>query len=275
MSNIQDPGHGGTDPGAVAKGNIEKVYTLEAALYVNKRLLEHAIESECTRYKDETLEESPRVAKVKKFSHGISHHFNAGGGSGAEFIHSIYGDGKFEHTLAEEFKAAGYPLRPKPVFCKKGTNGDYYYMHRRTGSCKVSIVEYDFVDGPQSEKIKDKTYREGMYECVIKAVCRREGVTYKPLKKITPASLTSKKEESDMLDKAVVYNSLADIAVAELVAEKHSTVTVKRSVAQKVKVAKELIVVGGSKDGLKADKFTVLSGADRFETTAKVSEYLK
>lgn len=79
----------------------------------------------------------------------------------------------------------------------------------------------------------------------------------------------------DMLEKAVVYNSLADIAVAELVAEKHNTVTVKRTVAQKVKVAKELIVVGGSKDGLKADKFTILSGANRFETTAKVNDYLK
>lgn len=183
MSNIQDPGHGGTDPGALAKGNTEKVYTLEAALYVNKRLLEHGIESECTRYKDETLDESPRVAKVKNFKHGISHHFNAGGGSGAEFIHSIYGDGKFEHVLAEEFKTAGYPLRPKPIFCKKGTNGDYYYMHRRTGNCKVTIIEYDFVDGPQAEKIKDQAYREGMYECVVRAICRREGISYKPLKK--------------------------------------------------------------------------------------------
>lgn len=53
-------------------------------------------------------------------------------------------------------------------------------MHRRTGACRTTIVEYDFVDGPQAAKLKDKKYREGMYECVIKAICRHEGVQYKP-----------------------------------------------------------------------------------------------
>lgn len=179
---IQDGGHGGSDPGAVSKGNTEKVYTLEAALYVNARLTELGIESECSRYKDETLDQTPRVAKVKKFKRCISHHFNAGGGSGAEAIHSIHADGKFEHALIAEFKSAGYPVRPRPVYFRQNTaGGDYYYMHRNTGNCKVSIVEYDFVDGPQSEKIKDKKYREGMYECVVKAICKLEGKTYKPV----------------------------------------------------------------------------------------------
>ncbi|WNS74227.1 N-acetylmuramoyl-L-alanine amidase [Bacillus sp. DTU_2020_1000418_1_SI_GHA_SEK_038] len=180
----QDAGHGGKDPGAVAKGNIEKVYTLEAALYVNKRLSDHGIESECTRYKDETLDEDQRVAKVKKFKKCMSHHFNASGGSGIEVIHSIHSDGKFEHFLIEEFRAAGYPVRSRPVFFKSLPNNpkqDFYYMHRRTGNCRTTIIEYDFVDGPQSEKIKDKAYREGMYECVVRAICRDEGVVYKPL----------------------------------------------------------------------------------------------
>ncbi|MEH7389667.1 N-acetylmuramoyl-L-alanine amidase [Bacillus sp. JJ1474] len=180
----QDAGHGGKDPGAVAKGNIEKVYTLEAALYVNKRLIDHGIESECSRYKDETLDEDQRVAKVKKFNKCMSHHLNAGGGSGIEVIHSIYSDGKFEHLLIEEFRAAGYPVRPRPVFFRSLPNNpkqDFYYMHRRTGDCRTTIIEYDFVDGPQAEKIKDQAYREGMYECVVRAICRDEGVMYKPL----------------------------------------------------------------------------------------------
>lgn len=179
---VQDAGHGGTDPGAVSRGNIEKEYTLEAALYVNKRLLEHGIESECTRYKDETLEENPRVTKVKNYKYCISHHFNAGGGSGAETIHSIYANGQFEHTIIDEFKKANYPVRPRPVYFKKYGNDDYYYMHRRTGKCRTTIIEYEFVDGPQSDNIKDKGYREGMYECVVKAICRHEGIAYKPIK---------------------------------------------------------------------------------------------
>lgn len=184
---IQDAGHGGTDPGAVHSGNIEKLYTLEAALYVDKRLGEHGIDSHCSRAKDETLDQKERTEKVKKYKRCISHHFNGEGGSGMEVIHSIYTDGKFEHSIANEFKAAGYPVRPKPVFFKKYGSGDYYYMHRETGDCVTSIVEYDFVDGPQKDKIKDKKYREGMYECVVRAIVKAEGKTYKPLVPVKPS----------------------------------------------------------------------------------------
>lgn len=179
MSWIQDAGHGGSDSGAVAKGNTEKVYTLEAALYVDKRLAELGIASVMTRTSDVTVNPEARTAKVKKYKKCISHHFNAGGGSGSETIHSIYSNGKFEQLLIEEFRKAGYPVRPKPVYSRKNSSGgDYYYMHRLTGNCRTTILEYEFVDGPQSEKIKDKTYREGMYECVIRAICREEGVSY-------------------------------------------------------------------------------------------------
>lgn len=195
---INDAGHGGKDPGAVSKGNTEKVYTLEAELYVHKRLKEHGINNDVTRSSDVTLDENPRVNKVKNYKYCLSHHFNAGGGTGVEFIHSIYSDGKFEAILAEEFKKAGYPVRR--IFDRKGASGDYYYMHRRTGSCRTTIIEYDFLDGANSEKIKNKKYREGMYECVVKAVCRQEGKTYKPLN----PSNTKQKESSKGLYKVQV-----------------------------------------------------------------------
>ncbi|THE13919.1 N-acetylmuramoyl-L-alanine amidase [Bacillus timonensis] len=179
MSWIQDAGHGGSDPGAAKDSNIEKVFTLEAALYVNRRLSELGIASSLTRTGDVTLNPAPKTSKVKPYKKCISHHFNAGGGSGAETIHSIYSDGKFEKLLIEELKKAGYPVRPRPVYTRKNSSGgDYYYMHRLTGSCRTTILEYEFVDGPQSEKIKDKTYREGMYECVVRAICQEEGVHY-------------------------------------------------------------------------------------------------
>nr|WP_309098496.1 N-acetylmuramoyl-L-alanine amidase [Fredinandcohnia onubensis] len=188
MSWIQDAGHGGSDPGAVADGNTEKIYTLEAALYVDKRLAELAIASDLTRSSDVTINPEPRTSKVKKYRKCISHHFNAGGGSGVETIHSIYSNGSFEQILIEEFKKAGYPVRPRPVYTRKNSSGgDYYYMHRLTGNCRTTILEYEFVDGPQSEKIKDKSYREGMYECVVRAICREEGVNYAgPGLKLTP-----------------------------------------------------------------------------------------
>lgn len=179
MSWIQDAGHGGSDPGAVADGNTEKIYTLEAALYVDKRLAELGIASDLTRSSDVTINPEPRTSKVKKYKKCISHHFNAGGGSGVETIHSIYANGSFEQMLIEEFRKAGYPVRPRSVYTRKNSSGgDYYYMHRLTGNCRTTILEYEFVDGTQSDKIKNKSYREGMYESVVRAICREEGVSY-------------------------------------------------------------------------------------------------
>ncbi|MDR4890049.1 N-acetylmuramoyl-L-alanine amidase [Fredinandcohnia sp. QZ13] len=179
MSWIQDAGHGGGDPGAVANGNTEKVYTLEAALYVVKRLAELGIASDLTRSSDVTINPKPRTTKVKNYDKCISHHFNAGGGSGVETVHSNYSNGKFEQMLIEEFRNAGYPVRPRPVYTRKNASGgDYYYMLRLTGSCRTTILEYEFVDGPQSEEIKNKSYREGLYECVVRAICREEGINY-------------------------------------------------------------------------------------------------
>lgn len=176
---IQDAGHGGKDSGATFNGNIEKEYTLEAALYINKRLKELGLENDCTRTTDITLSNDDRTAIVKKYKYCISHHFNAAGGSGAEAIHSLHSDGKFENLIIEEFKKAGYPIRPTAVYSKKNSQGkDWYFMHRDTGSCKTTIVEYEFVDGLQSEKIKDKSYREGMYECVVRAACEFHGIEY-------------------------------------------------------------------------------------------------
>jgi len=207
---IHDAGHGGKDSGATANGNIEKEYTLEAVLYVLNRLKNLGLNSDCTRTTDIALTNTDRTNKVKEYKHCISHHFNAGGGSGVETIHSIYSDGKFENLIIEEFKNAGFPIRQKPVYSKKDLRGkDYYYMHRDTGSCKTTIVEYDFVDGLQSEKIKDKLYREGMYECVISAICKFHNVKYVPLA-----------EEIGMDYKALYENELSKSDAQKILNEK-------------------------------------------------------
>lgn len=180
---VQDAGHGGNDPGASKFGNVEKFYNLDAALYVNERLREHGIDSDLTRTDDSSLSVEARVDKIKTYTHCLSHHFNAGGGTGAETIHSIYSDGSFEESLIDIFRGSGYAVRPKPVYSKTLPNGkDYYYMHRETGKCKTTILEYEFLDGINSEIIKDKGYRDGMSECVVKAICQFEGVTYIPPK---------------------------------------------------------------------------------------------
>jgi hypothetical protein len=83
------------------------------------------------------------------------------------------------------------------------------------------------------------------------------------------------KGEEDMLAQAIVINGYSDFPAAEPLSVKlRCPIYVRNAIAKGTQVAKELIVVGGNKDGLTADKFTVLAGADRYETAAAVKKYL-
>ncbi|MGD6832591.1 peptidoglycan recognition protein family protein [Sutcliffiella halmapala] len=84
-----------------------------------------------------------------------------------------------------------------------------------------------------------------------------------------------KEEEPFMLDKAIVYNSTSDFPVVESLINLTGAPAYTRRKAEALgRVAKEVIIVGGGKGKLQADKFTDLSGADKFATVAKVAKYL-
>jgi N-acetylmuramoyl-L-alanine amidase len=95
-----------------------------------------------------------------------------------------------------------------------------------------------------------------------------------PINPVPTKPATPPKEEPFMLEKAVVINSFADYPTAETLANRLNCPIFTRNVAYGKQVAKEVFVVGGTKDDLKADKFTVLSGNDRFETAANVKKYI-
>ncbi len=82
---VIDPGHGGTDPGAVANNIKEKDYTLLISKYMYDRFKKLGIPVALTRETDVTLSPSERTSKVKSFFGTssdvivISNHLNAGG----------------------------------------------------------------------------------------------------------------------------------------------------------------------------------------------------
>lgn len=170
---IIDAGHGGSDPGACANGIQEKDWTLEVSLYQYKRLQELGIPVSITRTGDITLDSKKRTSIVKTSGAEIciSNHFNAGGGSGSEVIHSIFSKPILAGSIAAEIETFGMPNRR--VFSKRGSNGrDYYYMHRETGSVHTIIVEYGFLDNENDfNKLKKKENRLHYAEAVVKALC--------------------------------------------------------------------------------------------------------
>lgn len=174
-----DAGHGGKDSGTLGNGLVEKELTLEVSLYQQKRFQELGVSVSMTRTTDIAVDPAPRSQKVKASGAKIciSNHFNSGGGEGVETIYSTYASNELATKIAEEIHKVGQPLRR--VFSRKGDRGDYYFMHRQTGSVETVIVEYGFLDNLKDVlRLRNKAYRERMYEAVVKAVCAYLGVSY-------------------------------------------------------------------------------------------------
>ena len=180
---IIDPGHGGTDPGAIGFGIREKDWNLRISLYQYERLKELGANVAITRTNDKTLDSVARTNLIKnKYDIAISNHWNAFNGSarGIETIHSIHGGKALATSIAEMLlKVTGLPLRR--VFSRKNSSGgDYYFMHRLTGSTTTIIIEYGFIDNVTYHTwYKNDSNFNKAAEAVIEAVCKEIGITYK------------------------------------------------------------------------------------------------
>ena len=82
---VIDPGHGGSDPGAIGNNMQEKDYTLEISKYMYDRFKELGIPVYITREEDITLSPNERTNNIlNAFGNNenvivISNHLNAGG----------------------------------------------------------------------------------------------------------------------------------------------------------------------------------------------------
>lgn len=177
---IIDVGHGGYDRGASAFGYLEKDLNLIVAKRVKELLKDY--NPDITRTTDKDVD---RVDMIKsKYEYCLSIHFNAGGGSGIETIHSIYSENGKELALniAESLKEnTGLPVRR--VFSRRGKNGDYYYMHRLTGSTTTVIVECLFLDSQSDiESLNIERIAKGISKGFEAYMSKFEKPKYSPAK---------------------------------------------------------------------------------------------
>ncbi|MFP5116153.1 N-acetylmuramoyl-L-alanine amidase [Bacillaceae bacterium C204] len=179
---IIDPGHGGKDGGGGTNQFWkESNYVLQISLYQYKRFQELGIPVKITRTTDVYLspDERTKIVRNSGMKHCISNHVNAGGGDGAEFIHSIFSSSKMADLMAEEIKAVGQNVRR--VFTRKLDNGkDYYFMHRETGAVETVIGEYGFADSTKDDVIQLRNNQIKYAEAIVKAYCRYIGKAYQP-----------------------------------------------------------------------------------------------
>ncbi|MDE0582251.1 N-acetylmuramoyl-L-alanine amidase [Planococcus sp. A6] len=89
-----------------------------------------------------------------------------------------------------------------------------------------------------------------------------------------PAKPAEKPKEDEEVKEAIVIGSSADYGSAEILSIRTKTgIYPKRGLPDNR--LEHVYLVGATKDGIDAAKFTVLSGGTRFKTAQKVEEYLK
>lgn len=173
---IIDPGHGGRDPGGGTNSHwVEKNLNLSISLYQYERFKELGLPVVITRNKDVTLFPSnrTRIVRASGAKYCLSNHINAGGGDGAEIIHSIYGGKDMARHIADGIRDAGQNVRR--VFTRRLPNNpdrDFYYMNRNTGHVTTFIIEYGFADSSADDVRQLKQHWEKYAEAVVKAFCQ-------------------------------------------------------------------------------------------------------
>lgn len=181
---VIDPGHGGTDSGAVGNNMLEKDYNLLISKYMYDRFKELGVPVAITREEDVTLSPTDRVNTIlDKFGNSsdvivISNHVNSGGGEGAEVIYALRNSDTLAKSVLNNIGATGqatrkYYQRRLP----SDTSKDYYFIHRNTGSTQPIIVEYGFIDSVKDTEFLKENYKE-LAEAVISAVANYAGVPY-------------------------------------------------------------------------------------------------
>ena len=182
---IIDPGHGGSDPGAVSNGIKEKDYSLLISKYMYDRFKELGVPVSITRSNDETLSPKDRVNRIKDY-YGtssdvivVSNHLNAGGGDGAEVIYALRNNSNLSKKILSEIESTGQNVRKYyQLRLPSNSSKDYYFIHRDTPNTEAIIVEYGFVDSTKDDVNQIKNDYKSLAEAVVKAICDYKGIKY-------------------------------------------------------------------------------------------------
>lgn len=154
-----DPGHGGSDSGAVKYIN-ERDVNLVIALACRDYLKAHGVDTKMSRTSNSTdtgINSMAREANSWGADLVISIHNNAGGGDGFEVYHTV-GGGRGK-TLAQNIEAEVKKIgqNSRGLKTRRDTDGtDYYGMIRLTNAPAV-ICEGVFVDNATDVQIADTT----------------------------------------------------------------------------------------------------------------------
>jgi len=170
---VIDPGHGGSDPGAVGiNGLRETDIVLEVSKNVAEFLIKKGVKAILTRKYERTLDLQPRVSKANNSNADafVSIHANATRGKRREVngLETYYYSGYKGYSLAKHIhKQILITSSQSP---DRGVRRSRFYVIRKT-SMPAALVEIGFVTGMyDASLLRQKAYRDKMAFAIAKGI---------------------------------------------------------------------------------------------------------
>ena len=170
---VLDPGHGGTDPGAVGiNGLRETDIVLEVSKSVSVFLSKKGVKTLLTRNYERTLDLQPRVSKANnsKADAFVSIHANATRGRRKDVngLETYYYSGFKGYSLAKNIQKQILIFSPQSP--DRGVRRSRFYVIRKT-SMPAALVEIGFVTGVyDADLLSQKGYRDKMSFAIAKGI---------------------------------------------------------------------------------------------------------
>lgn len=168
---VVDPGHGGTDPGAVSNGIQEKELVLDIGLRVQKLLEEAGAEVIMTRTTDVfiTLDERVRIANQNNANSFVSIHANASG----ETAHGTETYWNNSHSSKESKELA--EVIQKKMIEKLGTRDrgvkEARFQVIRQSTMPSVLVEVGFITNKdEAKKMQTDDFRKKAAEAIFEGI---------------------------------------------------------------------------------------------------------
>ncbi|MCG7408669.1 N-acetylmuramoyl-L-alanine amidase [Paenibacillus sp. ACRRX] len=182
---VWDPGHGGTDSGAVGNGLSEKDITLRIATEAAKRLMAQyiGVTSYLTRSTDVFVELSARtdMANAAKAALMVSIHCNSGGGAGGfeSYTYSGTSDNMTAYLQNVLHGETMTQLKPFSVIDRGQKKADFHML--RESKMPAVLTENLFVDvASDAAKLKNPAVIDALVNGHVLGVAKVLGLIQKP-----------------------------------------------------------------------------------------------
>lgn len=192
---IIDPGHGGSETGAMANGYKEKDLNLTVSLELRKILQGYFSKVLMTRETDVYFDLNERsywiAQKAAAFSGktiGLSIHQNAFNGQarGTEIIYSVNSTSDLSKCIADKIAELDVPRRNPNMYTKsssKGANIDYFGIIRNSGKAQTVIIESLFIDNASDvQSLKQTDFLKNLARKIAEGLLEYLNISEEPPK---------------------------------------------------------------------------------------------